>query len=253
MLHWRIGRMARMLEAMSTLPVLLLPGLLCDAAVWAEVVPALAPSPCSVPDYGARDSIGAMARAVLGAAPAARFNLVGHSMGARVAMEVVRMAPERAVRVALLDTGLDPIAPGPDGDRERAQRFALLDVARREGMRGMGLQWAPGMVLPAHREAPVFERILQMIERRTVDEFAAQIRALLERPDARASFAAITCPTLIGCGRQDAWSPLARHEDMQRRLPRARLAVFENAGHMAPMEQPAAVAQALRAWLHEEV
>jgi pimeloyl-ACP methyl ester carboxylesterase len=105
------------------------------------------------------------------------------------------------------------------------------------------------MVLPAHREAPVFARILAMIERKTPEVFAAQIRALLGRPDARALFAAIRCPTLIGCGRQDAWSPLARHEQMQRLRPASRLAVIEDSGHMSPMEQPAAVARALVEWL----
>ncbi|HET9822051.1 MAG TPA: alpha/beta fold hydrolase [Burkholderiaceae bacterium] len=234
---------------MSSAPLLLLPGLLCDAAVWREVVPALGRLSCTVPSFAHRDSIAAMARDVLDAAPQARFSLVGHSMGARVAMEVVRLAPQRVARLALLDTGLDPLAPGADGERERAQRQALLDVARREGMRALGLRWAPGMVLPAHREAPVFEQILQMIERRTPEEFAAQIRALLGRPDARATFSDIRCPTLIGCGRQDAWSPLERHEQMHALLPGSRLAVFDGAGHMAPMEQPAAVAQALRAWL----
>jgi pimeloyl-ACP methyl ester carboxylesterase len=164
-------------------------------------------------------------------------------------LEIMRLAPQRVRRLALFDTGLDPIAPGADGERERSQRHALVDLARSQGMRAMGLQWAPGMVLPGHREAPVFDRILAMIERKTPEIFAAQVRALLGRPDARAVFASIRCPVLIGCGRQDAWSPLARHEQMQCLLPHSRLVVIEDAGHMSPMEQPAAVAQALVEWL----
>lgn len=229
--------------------VVLLPGLLCDQATWAGQCDALSSSAhCVVPSYGPRDSIEAMARGVLDEVGVERFALVGHSMGARVALEIMRLAPQRVSRLAVFDTGLDPIAPGVDGERERAQREALVALARGQGMRALGLQWAPGMVLPAHREAPVFERILAMIERKTPDVFAAQVHALLGRPDAREVFASIRCPVLIGCGRQDAWSPLARHEQMQRLLPGSRLVVIEESGHMSPMEQPAAVAQALVAW-----
>lgn len=229
--------------------VVLLPGLLCDEAVWAAQCEALTGRHCVVPSYGLRDSIETMARAVLDEVPAERFSLAGHSMGARVALEVMRLAPQRVERLALFDTGLDPIAAGPDGERERVQREALLAMARAQGMRAMGQQWAPNMVLPAHRGAPVFDDILAMIERKTAEVFALQIRALLGRPDARAVFASIACPVLIGCGRQDAWSPLARHEKMQRTLPGSRLVVIENSGHMSPMEQPAAVTRALVEWL----
>jgi pimeloyl-ACP methyl ester carboxylesterase len=229
--------------------VVLLPGLLCDEAVWAAQCQALSGLRCVVPSYGLRDSIEAMARGVLDELPGDRFALAGHSMGARVALEVMRLAPDRVSRLALFDTGLDPVAAGPDGERERAQRLALLALAHAQGMRAMGLQWAPHMLLPAHRDAPVFERFLAMIERRTPELFELQIRALLGRPDARALFASIRCPVLIGCGRQDAWSPLARHEKMQRLLPASRLVVIEDSGHMAPMEQPAAVTQALAEWL----
>ena len=147
--------------------VVLLPGLLCDEAVWAAQCAALSGWRCVVPSYSLRDSIEAMARGVLDEVPAERFSLAGHSMGARVALEVMRLAPRRIERLALLDTGLDPLAPGPDGARERAQREALLAMARAQGMRAMGLQWAPNMVLPAHRREPVFDDILAMIERKS--------------------------------------------------------------------------------------
>lgn len=232
--------------------VVLLPGLLCDHATWAAQCDALqGGAHCVVPSYGLDDALETMARRVLDESPVERFALVGHSMGARVALEVMRLAPQRVSRLALFDTGLDPIAPGPDGERERAQRLALLAMARAQGMRAMGRQWAPNMVLPAHRDAPVFERILAMIERKTPEVFEAQIRALLGRPDARAVFTAIRCPVLLGCGRQDAWSPLARHEQMQRLLPASRLVVIEDSGHMSPMEQPDAVSRVLVDWLEQ--
>jgi pimeloyl-ACP methyl ester carboxylesterase len=94
----------------------------------------------------------------------------------------------------------------------------------------------------------VFEEILAMIERSTPERFAAQQNALLARPDARPVFAALRCPTLLVCGRQDAWSPLERHERMQQALPHARLVVIEDAGHMTTLEQPEAVSSALLQW-----
>lgn len=229
--------------------VVLLPGLLCDAAVWAGQREALAGFDCVVPDYGTLDSIEAMARSVLASVTAPRFALAGHSMGGRVALEIARLAPQRVERIALLDTGLNPLAPGEAGAAERAMRLELLALARSQGMRAMGLQWARGMVHPARLDTPLFEEIVAMIERKTPNIFEAQIRALLGRPDAQAVFTALTCPTLLLCGGQDAWSPLARHEQMHALLPHSRLVVIEDSGHMSTMEQPAAVSQALVEWL----
>src|SRR5207253_1796870 len=116
----------------------LLPGLLCDRAVWAGQLEALSHRVrCIVPDYGELDSLPAMAHSVLAQAPS-RFVLVGHSMGGRVALEIM-----------LLDTGYQARAAAPDGDREARQRHALLEIASSEGLRAMGSVWVREMVLPA--------------------------------------------------------------------------------------------------------
>ncbi|WP_126936882.1 alpha/beta fold hydrolase, partial [Xanthomonas vesicatoria] len=163
----------------------------------------------------------------------------------RVALGIMRQAPERVTRLALLDTG---IAPRRDGERE--ERQALVDLAQTQGMQALARAWLPPMVHPARiADAGLMQDLSAMVQRQTAQSFAGQVNALLERPDAAPVLAQIRCPTLLGVGRQDAWSPLARHQDMARQMPQARLAVFEDCGHMAPVEAPAAVTAALRDWL----
>ena len=235
---------------MTTL--VLLPGLLCDEAAWEPQRRALASArcvTCVVASYGTLDSIGAMADAVLASVTAPTWSLAGHSMGGRIALEIMRRAPQRVERLALLDTGIDPLAPGAPGQAERARRMALLELARERGMRAMGRAWAPGMVHPARLGTPLFDEVLDMIERKTPEVHTAQISALLGRPDAREVLRGVRCDTLLLCGRQDAWSPLARHEQMHALLPGSRLAVIEHCGHMSTMEQPEAVTAALLDWL----
>lgn len=230
--------------------LLLLPGLMCDAAVWAPQVQALgAQVNAVVVDYGLRDSLTAMAQHALDTAPTPRFALAGHSMGGRVALEVMRLAPERVERLALLDTGTHPLAGGDAGARERAGRMALLSTAQRLGMRTMGAQWATGMVHPGQRNTPLFESILDMLERSSPAHFAAQIKALLTRPDAAPLLPHIQCPTLVLTGRDDTWSPPEQHAQIAGAIAGASLVVIEHCGHMSTMEQPGAVSAALEEWL----
>lgn len=226
--------------------VLLLPGLLCDEAVWADIRPALGGQAAIVAAYGALDSLVAMARHAIALAPPGPLAVAGHSMGGRVALEILRLVPERVQRLVLMDTGIDPRPRGAPGDAEQAQRLALVNQARQEGMRAMGRAWASGMVHPRRLGTPLFDDILAMIERKTPEVFAAQQHALLTRPDARPLLPTIACPTMVLCGRHDAWSPLARHVEMHQLVPGSALVVIEECGHMCTMEQPEAVAAALR-------
>ncbi|MGF6744780.1 alpha/beta fold hydrolase [Paraburkholderia sp. MM5482-R1] len=230
--------------------LLLLPGLLCDHAAWSGPAALLAAqAECRIPSWGKLDSIEAMAAQVLATVPEPRFALAGHSMGGRIALEIIRQAPQRVERLALLDTGYQPLAAGDAGERERAGRYALLAQAREQGMRAMGAAWAVGMVLPAQVGTPLFESILDMIERSSPEQFDAQIHALLGRPDATGLLAGIRCPTLLLCGREDRWSPLERHADMHEQIPGAVLEIIERSGHMTTMEAPHDVVRALLRWL----
>ena len=235
---------------MSATPLVLLPGLLCDQAVWAPQIAALGDRVnAHVVHYGERNSLTAMAQHVLDTAPAPRFALAGHSMGGRVAFEVWRLAPERVTRLALLDTSYHPLAPGEAGENEKLGRHTLLEKARHDGMRAMADEWARGMVHESRIGGPVFEAILDMFERSSPEVFAAQIQALLDRPDADPLLPTITCPTLVLCGREDVWSNPARHQHLHARIPGSTLVIVERCGHMSTMEQPEAVSQALRQWL----
>ena len=231
-------------------PLVLVPGLLCDEFVWSEQRRALsAQMQVWVPDHGSLDSLTDMAAAILRDAPAEQFALAGHSMGGRVALEVFRLAPHRVRRLALLDTGWRPRQAGAQGEEERRSRLALLETAFQHGMGIMGRQWASGMVHPSRLNTPVFEAIVAMIERKTPEIFAAQIHALLTRPDATDQLRALECPVLVLCGRQDGWSSLSQHSQMAELIPRSRLRIVEECGHMSTLEQPAAVTAALVEWL----
>jgi pimeloyl-ACP methyl ester carboxylesterase len=229
--------------------LLLLPGLACDAEVWKHQVRALREiTAVQVADYGSSDSIQKMARVALERAPE-RFALAGHSMGGRVAMEIVRSAPERAVGLALLDTAYKPWTPGEAGEREKAERAGYVEIAQTQGMRAMARTWLQKMVHPSRlTDQPLIESIVEMMGRKSPEIFTGQIKALLDRPDATPVLAATRCPALVLCGREDAWAVLDVHRDMAARLPNARLVIVETCGHMATMERPEAVTAALAGW-----
>lgn len=231
-------------------PWLLLPGLMCDHAFWQPLLDRLpAGQPARVVDYGDADTITAMAQAALAQAPE-RFALLGHSMGGRVALELMRLAPQRVTRLVLMDTGYKPFAGGDAGAAERTGRLHLVDLARREGVRAMCAEWVRGMVHPERLgDAALQADIYQMFERKSAERFARQQQALLARPDAAPVLQSLVVPTLILCGRQDSWSGVAQHEAMAALAPLARLAIIEDAGHMVLMERPDATARALLEFL----
>jgi pimeloyl-ACP methyl ester carboxylesterase len=171
-------------------------------------------------------------------------------MGGRVAFEIVRRVPERVIGLALLDTAYRPFAGGDHGERERAERLRLVELARSQGMRAMARDWVRNMVHPSRlSDRPLMDAIVEMLARKSPEIYAGQIKALLERPDATPVLAGIRCPTLVLCGREDSWSTLSIHKEIAARIPQSKLVVIENCGHMAPIERPERVTAALVAWL----
>jgi pimeloyl-ACP methyl ester carboxylesterase len=230
--------------------VVLVPGLMCDGTVWSHQLATLGSGRLmQVAEHGLSDSLGEMAQRILDRAPE-RFALAGHSMGGRVALEVMAREPGRVSRLALLDTGYEALASGEAGDREKAGRYRLLEMAQREGMLPMARDWARGMVHPARlTDSTLMGAIHSMIERAGAQQFEAQIRALLARPDRTDLLASLRLPTLVLCGREDSWSPLARHEQMARMIAGSKLVSVPDSGHMSTMERPEGVTAALLAWL----
>jgi len=222
----------------------LLPGLLCDAAIWRPQIAALSPRyDVRVPDLTGLGSIPAMAAHVLQDAPE-RFAVAGHSMGARVALEMWRQAPERVTHIALLDTGAH--AADPD---EPERRRRMTDLSRTRGMRALADAWLPPMVAPAHFHGPLKDALYAMVERMTPDIHHRQIAALLDRPDARPLLSGIRIPAMVGVGGEDRWSPPAQNRAIADAIPGARFVLFEGSGHMSPLEAPEAVSAAIAQWL----
>ena len=228
--------------------LLLLPGLMCDSAVWAHQRTHLSRhARIIIPEFRGFDSLTAMAQHVLDTAPEA-YAVAGHSMGGRVALELFNLAPERMKRLALLDTGVHPKNPGEDQVRQE-----YIDLALQGGMEAVAEKWIPPMIHPERLgDTDLTGAIKAMVERTSVAEFTGQIRALLNRPDASACLPRIKCPTLLLAGRQDSWSPPGQHEAMLQQIPNATLVIIENSGHMTPMERPEAVTAALQDWLNME-
>ena len=198
------------------------------------------------------DSLEQMARQVLDQAPA-RFALAGHSMGGRVAMEVLRLAPERVSHLGLFDTGHRPLPLGQAGEDEVRKRMAWLAMAREQGVRAMARDWVQGMMTPQHlQDTALLESVLDMFERQSADQFERQLRALIGRPDASDVLAQVRIPTLLLCGEQDQWSPPAQHLAMAALMPlRPGVVAIRDCGHMAMQEQPRAVLQAMQQWLSQ--
>jgi len=227
-------------------PVLyMLPGLLCDETVFAPQVAGLCDAiDVRIPNFLGLNCLIDMAQHVLDVAPQ-RFSIAGFSMGGRVAFQIMAMAPQRIERFCAFDTGAGPLA-----EREEISRLAVVDLAYREGMAALAAAWLPPMLHPSRRaDAAFIEPLTAMVLRATPEIHEKQIRALVNRPDARPVLPTISCPTLIACGRQDDWSPVAQHEIMAAAIPNAHLEVFDDCGHFLPLEQPEAFNAALSKWM----
>lgn len=226
-------------------PLMLLPGLLLDAALWAPQRAALADiADMTVADLTPYDSMAAMARSVLDKAPA-RFALAGLSMGGYVSFEIMRQAPDRVTRLALLDTSARPDTP-----EQTANRRALIQMCETGEFKGVTRRLLPQWIHPSRIDDPmVADVVLSMTARVGRDAFIREQTAIMNRPDSRPGLSHIHCPALVLCGRDDQATPVEVHREIAADIPNARLVIVPECGHLSPLERPDAVNAALRSWL----
>lgn len=225
--------------------LILLPGLLCDAALWEPQRRALADiADCRVADLSRDDSMPALARRVLAEAPDC-FAVAGLSMGGYVAQEIMRQAPERVTRLALLDTSARADTP-----ERAAQRSGYLELAHKGEFRGITPRLLPVYLHPDHlKDEAITSTVMAMAERIGRDGYLRQMAAIMGRPDGREDLKRVKVPTLVLCGREDQATPLRLSEEIAALVPGAELVAIEHCGHMSTLEQPSAVNAALRRWL----
>jgi pimeloyl-ACP methyl ester carboxylesterase len=230
---------------MTNKPLLLLPGMMCDARLFAPQIASLSASvPLMTLPLNNESTVTALAAHVLQHAPP-QFALCGLSMGGIVAMEVIRQAPERVERLALLDT--NPLAELPE---KAAVREPQIQSALNGNLRGiMRDEMKPHYLSDGPDRQRILDLCMAMAESLGPDVFERQSRALQSRPDQTATLQNVTVPTLVLCGEADALCPVERHELMHSLVPQSQLKVIASAGHLPTLEQPEATSQALMEWL----
>lgn len=231
---------------MKAQPLVLVPGLLCDALLWQAQIAGLGGSAdCWVADHTCADTMARVAANIIAVCPFKTFALAGLSMGGYVALEMMRQAPKRITRIALLDTAAHADAPEAIG-----RRNAFIALAKRGKFLGVTDTLLPQLIHPDQLDNQALTSIIKAMARNTgKTAFIRQEKAIISRPDSRPLLATIKCPTLVLCGRQDALTPVARHEEMAAAISGATLEIVEHCGHLSTLEQPPAVTAALGAWL----
>lgn len=228
--------------------VLFLPGLLCDAELWAHQVEHLSDIVTPVvADLTRDDTIAAMARRAADAAPG-RFVVAGLSMGGYVTFELLRTVADRIAGVALLDTMASPDTP--EKAAERRAGIASLAAGR---FAGVTAQLLPKLVHPAHVDGPVGARVRAMAGRVGGEAYVRQQNAILGRPDSRPLLPRIDVPALVVVGAQDVLTPPAEARLMHEAIPGATLEILPDCGHLPTMEKPQETTALLRDWLKREV
>ncbi|MEB3753838.1 alpha/beta fold hydrolase [Acinetobacter sp. MD2(2019)] len=224
-------------------PIVFIPGLLCDTQLWQNQIDAFSHL-CSVQvaDISLDDSITEMAKRLLANAPE-KFNLVALSMGGYVAFEVVRLAPERVIKLTLMDTSARLDTP-----KAAKHRKATIEFTQLGKFMGVTDKLLPQLIHPSRVHDPIADIIKSMALRVGKTAFLKQQHAILHRQDARALLAEIEIPTLVIVGEQDLVTPLSHAQEIQQGIPTAKLHILPNCGHLPPLEYPNETTALLKDW-----
>ena len=225
--------------------LVLLPGLLCNERLWKPQVEALSDiADIVIADMTRDESMSGMASRALEAAPET-FALAGLSMGGYVALEIMRAAPERVTRLALLDTGARADTP-----EQTTRRRDLIGLADRGEFKAVSPRLLPLFIHEDRLgDTRLVDDITRMADSVGKDAFLRQQKAIMGRPDSRPGLSGIGCPTMVVCGRQDVLTPIELSQEIAGLIPGADLVLIDDCGHLSTMERPEAVNAALREWL----
>jgi pimeloyl-ACP methyl ester carboxylesterase len=229
----------------SSLPLVLVPGLLCSARLYGPQIDALWPlGPVTVADHRRDNEIGAVAAHILAAAPP-RFALVGLSLGGYIAFAMMRQAPERIVKLALLDTSARPDTP-----EQSAARHALIAMAE-DGRLGEVVDTLALLYLhrDRHKDATLRGIVRAMAEDTGAEAFVRQQQAIMSRPDSRPRLGDICCPTLVLTGDGDELTPPDLAREIADGISGSKLVIVPDCGHLSTIERPGPVNLALAEWL----
>lgn len=230
---------------MNKTNLVLVPGLLLDERMWSHQKDTLSDlADIMIPVARHDDTMTKMARRILEEAPDT-FALAGLSMGGYIAQEIMRQAPDRVERLALLDTSY--LADAPEQTERRRE---LIEMSRHGQFKGVTSRLLPLLIHDARLgDEELTEVVYAMADNIGQEAFVRQQTAIMHRPDGTRDLGLIHCPTLVLCGRQDQLTPLAIHEEMAARIPHAKLVVIEDSGHLSTLERPRAVSAVIRYWL----
>lgn len=229
----------------SRVPLVLLPGLLCDHALWQHQANSLENlADCKVLTTAGHDRMEGLARDVLARAPS-QFALAGLSMGGYVAFEILRQAPERVLKLCLLDT-----SARPDTEEQKERRRLLLTMSKAGQFKGVTPRLLPLLIHPKRLEdKDLTSVIMSMAERMGREAFHHQQTAILNRIDSRPHLKNIRCPVQLVGGLEDALTPPPILKEIADGVPQAHLDILQECGHLAPLEQPEAVTRIMQSWL----
>lgn len=227
------------------IPLILGPGLLNDERLWEHQLENLSDIADMTPVDTMQDAdLKTMAQRMMDAAPP-RFAYAGLSMGGYMAFEMMRMAPERVTRLALLDTSSrdDP----PERIEVRKRMIALAEAGDFDEVKRNTI---PAFLAPRNlNDATLTGVCSDMMDRVGPAVFVRQMTAIMNRRDSRDMLGGVVAPTMVICGRQDQATPLEVSQEIAAAIPGARLCVVEDCGHLSPIEQPQAVTALMRDWL----
>lgn len=228
-------------------PLVLLPGMMCDARVWATQLTVLSyQRPVTIAPVFLGERIEEIASELLSSLPS-KFALCGHGMGGAIALELVRRAPERVIRLALI--GTNPLSDTPQEAADREPRIIGAKSGRFERMLEQDIlpRYAGGGPLRAHSIAQMQEMAMSL----GTDTYVRQERAMQRRRDQQSTLRRITQPTLILAGEDDQIVSLKRQEFLAELIPYAKLGVLQGVGHTVMLEDPEGTTEALYTWMRQ--